>query len=323
MEYKVSIIVPVYNGERFLERCLTSLFHQTLKEIEVIIVDDCSSDNSLKIMKKFEAKYKNCTVVSLESNQGVSYARNIGIQRARGSYLAFCDADDYYIKHGIEQLYDKAVKFHSDMVIGNYYLEKNNIRLFRNITKNYSKARAAKTEIVAYGDLSSCGKLIKKSLIMEHDLQYALNLKRCEESTIIPVAAYFAKKVTTIPEGIYMYTQNGISASNNRKKEYAYFKKAFFLYCNYIDKVKYKEELEIRAVEQVLYSEILVMVNGGYSGKDIKKEIEAFNRKYNKWIKNLYIKKLNLSKKLFLYFVYYKMIFMLKALGYIHRRILG
>ena len=91
---KVSIIVPVYNAEKYLERCLDSLVNQTLKDIEIICINDGSTDKSLKILNKYAGEYNNILIIEQE-NKGQSAARNVGIDTAGGEFIAFIDADDW------------------------------------------------------------------------------------------------------------------------------------------------------------------------------------------------------------------------------------
>ena len=106
---KVSVIVPVYNIEEYIERCLDSLVHQDLKDMEIIVVDDGSTDNSPKICKSYAKKYPNIKYIS-QRNQGLSAARNTGISAAKGEYIGFVDGDDF-VKNGMfSTLYNNAIK---------------------------------------------------------------------------------------------------------------------------------------------------------------------------------------------------------------------
>lgn len=113
---KVSVIVPVYNVEKYLDKCLDSLANQTLKDIEVIIVNDGSPDNSDKIIKKYVKKYHNMYAYDKE-NGGLSSARNYGLKYAKGEYIAFIDSDDYVTVDMYEKMYLKAKENDFDMVV--------------------------------------------------------------------------------------------------------------------------------------------------------------------------------------------------------------
>lgn len=111
---KISIIVPVYNTEKFLEKCLNSLINQTLKDIEIICINDGSTDNSLQILKKFANKDKRIQIIN-QTNSGPSIARNIGIKKAKGEYIGFVDSDDWVDSNFFEQLYVNVKKNNADI----------------------------------------------------------------------------------------------------------------------------------------------------------------------------------------------------------------
>ena len=112
---KVSVIIPVYNVEKYLEKCLDSIINQTLKEIEIICIDDCSKDKSYLILKEYQKKDDRIVVFKNETNQGVSVSRNIGLKAAKGEYIGFIDSDDFIDKNYYEQLYNTAKKYDTDM----------------------------------------------------------------------------------------------------------------------------------------------------------------------------------------------------------------
>ena len=115
---KISIIIPVYNTEKYLKRCLESVCNQTLKDIEIICINDASSDNSIAILKEFEKKDNRIKVINLDKNEGASVARNLGIEVSRGEYLGFIDSDDCVDPDFYEKLYSKAKSKNADVVKG-------------------------------------------------------------------------------------------------------------------------------------------------------------------------------------------------------------
>lgn len=116
---KISVIIPVYNAQDYLERCLNSVCNQTLKEIEIICINDCSLDNSINILIKYFKKFSNLKIIDCKNNGGESIARNIGIDNSKGEYIAFVDNDDDIDIDFYEKLYDKAKKTNADIVKGN------------------------------------------------------------------------------------------------------------------------------------------------------------------------------------------------------------
>lgn len=118
---KVSIVIPVYNVEQYLAYCLDSVFGQTLTEIEVIAVNDGSTDGSLEILKTYEAAHSEQMTVYSTENRGVSHARNYGLQRVHGEFVLFVDSDDFLEPEMCEKLYLKAIQDQNDVVLCNYY----------------------------------------------------------------------------------------------------------------------------------------------------------------------------------------------------------
>lgn len=118
---KISIVIPVYNVEKYLRTCLDSVVNQTFKDIEIVIVNDGSKDGSLDILKEYESRYPKLITVYSTENRGVSHARNYGIARSHGEYLLFVDSDDYIEPDMCEKLYEKASKDNNDIVICKYY----------------------------------------------------------------------------------------------------------------------------------------------------------------------------------------------------------
>lgn len=119
---KISVIIPVYNAKDYLKRCLDSVVNQTLKDIEIICVNDCSTDNSIDILNEYAEKYPTVKVIDCKVNGGESKARNIGLDNATGEYLAFVDNDDEIDLDFYEKLYNKAVETNADIVKGDVHI---------------------------------------------------------------------------------------------------------------------------------------------------------------------------------------------------------
>ena len=144
---KVSVIIPVFNSKKYLKDCLNSVVNQTYKNLEIIVVNDCSSDKSLKIIKKY--KDKRIKIINLKKNSGVAFARNAGIDESTGDYLCFIDSDDYWNLKKVE----KQVKFMKDndytFIYSDYeYLRLNGKRHRVNVPKSLTYKEAIKNTTI-------------------------------------------------------------------------------------------------------------------------------------------------------------------------------
>ncbi len=182
-EALVSIIVPVYNVEKYIKTCLDSIINQTYKNIEILLIDDGSTDNSGKICDEYSKKDKRIKVFHKE-NGGLSSARNYGIDRAKGDYLTFIDSDDTLELDYIEYLYNLIKKYNTDLSICPYIVIINETKKY-DFGKKYSEEtlsteEALKRMLCEEGfTVSACAKLYKKELF--DDIRYPLN-KLCEDN---------------------------------------------------------------------------------------------------------------------------------------------
>ncbi len=316
---EISVIVPVYNAERFLKRCLDALVSQTFKNLEIIVIEDCSEDNTKIILDEFQNKYEGkVRIIYNQRNKGVSASRNEGILSAQGKYLVFCDADDWYEKDAVELMYNSITEHKADFLISNYYLNKDSQKMPRDIVSQYNVEVPSRKQIVKYMDLSSCGKMISRELLKNNNLLYPMDLKRCEEYQVIPVAAYLADKVVCLNRYTYHYYQNKGSASNKKEEDLSFFDISFDRYCSYIDKEKYKAEIEYRAREHLLYGKVLSMLKYGQTFAAIKQCINIFEKDYTDCYDKDVLRDYPLSRKVFFQFVKRRWMIGLKALAFIH-----
>ena len=219
---KYTIIVPVYNAEKYLYKCLKHLVNQTYKDIEIIIIDDGSKDNSYEICKKFENSDVRINLVKQE-NKGVSNARNQGIKMATGDYITFVDADDYIAYNTIEIINNIINKTETDILKYNYYS-------FYLIFKKKNKFSAETNEIISkdkynqlYGNIllsndfgSVCNAFIKKEIITKNKILFSDNLRYSEDRTFFVKCLYNSKKIYFLDKAKYYYRLNFNSAMHSK-----------------------------------------------------------------------------------------------------------
>lgn len=214
MGCKVSVIVPVYNAAKYLEEMIDSLYAQTLKEIEFIFVDDCSTDNSLEILYKFEKRDTDrVIIIKSDENQGPGGARNIGLQYASGEYIAFADSDDYVKQEMYECLYKKAVEGDYDLVECGYFSERKNKDMMlwdKSMEGEVSFDNRVKMFL-------SCGfivtKLYKHRIIINSQIEFIHKIK-LEDVDFLNRLYCRIEKVGIVDKALYYYRNNPESFSN-------------------------------------------------------------------------------------------------------------
>lgn len=250
---KVSVIIPVYNVEIYIEKCINSLINQTLKEIEFIFVNDGSPDNSVSIIKKYQKKDNRIKLLEKE-NGGQASARNLGLKHAKGEYIAFVDSDDYVKENMYELMYSRAKKDNLDIVICNYFLTfKDKIENAKNnITIEEEKEIISKDYIIL--SPSPWNKIIKKEYLKKCNFTFPEGIIY-EDLASIPLLGLNNPKIVYINECLYYYVQSDTSTMRNKEYKEKYediFKAIKHLYNNMIDK-NYNQELEYLLAYHYLY----------------------------------------------------------------------
>jgi glycosyltransferase involved in cell wall biosynthesis len=215
MKHTVSIIVPIYNVENYIERCVRSLFEQTLNNIEYVFVDDCSPDQSMAILhrliKAYEQKGLTTKIISHEQNKGLPSARNSGLAAATGEYVFHCDSDDWMERDAIEQMYRMARAEEADIVWTDWYLsfEKNE----RHMQQQGSETPLDCIKGMLSGRLkyNVWNKLVRRSIYVENRITFPEGFGMGEDMTMIKTFA-FARKVCYLPEALYHYIRMNMSA---------------------------------------------------------------------------------------------------------------
>lgn len=205
---KVSVIVPVYNSEKFIEKCLDSLISQTLKDIEILVVNDGSKDSSLAILKRYEAKYAPMIMVLNQENAGVSAARNKALNQAVGEYIAFVDSDDYVENDYIETLYHAAVSNRSDMVFCGYQMVRPDGTLLEKM--KISELNPG-DESYHYKIMTICMRIFRREFLQKHHIRFPEQVRGEDLPFNLTVYALGSNIKGIAYEG-YFYVQHEASA---------------------------------------------------------------------------------------------------------------
>ncbi|HBG49140.1 MAG TPA: hypothetical protein DDW90_06490 [Cyanobacteria bacterium UBA9971] len=208
---KVSVIIPIYNAENTLEKCLDSIINQTLSDIEIILVDDGSTDKSLEIIQKYEQQDSRIKLIH-QKNNGASAARNAGLKIAEGEYISFVDSDDWIDKKMYEELIEQANAYNSPNAIRTHHYSVTKTGTFTTIAFSYLNKENKKAvltdnlkEIMKTSFHSSCYGLWKKSLLDKYNLFFAKDIHNGSDILFTWQALIYSKEILLVFKPYYYY----------------------------------------------------------------------------------------------------------------------
>lgn len=318
MNKKVSIIVPVYNAEKYLPRALNSILNQSYKNLEVILIDDASTDKSKEIIKKYVSKDDRIRPFYSEINNGVSKSRNIGLKSFSGDYVFFMDADDYIVEDAIKIMLEASEKYDGD-VIDSYHLI-----IYTNKNKEYyfTESKVPK-EVLVMGNLNDnidvltkstyiTGKIIKKELL--DGLTFNEDLRRYEDLVFEHQLKLRLKNMVFLNQVLYYYYQVSDSLINTLgKKHDAYLdaaKEVINLYKNSNEDIRLRIEALLftngflTGITKVIKNDDTIEENSKLLKNYLSQFDDIFitwkdNNYINKYIKNYILKLINNNKKIY------------------------
>ena len=328
----VSIVIPVFNVEKYIGKCLDSLISQTLHNIEIICVNDCSTDKSLDILRDYEAKDNRIVVIDLPRNIKQGGARNAGIKKARAPFLGFVDSDDYIAADMVEKTYKCAKQYNADIVLYGYNVVDSNGKKVKECIPKPYKTFYKNEEIQNYvlpnmiatdpnaGDefwMSMCGGLFSMQLIRRANWRLVSERDIISEDVYSLLQLYNSvKSVAFLAEPFYYYCANMGSLTHTlRVDRYEKIKDFYDRAINECEKLGYSEEVKRRlskpymdntmaALKMVLQSDLITKQK-----KDVFMDIVK-DEHLHKVIKSVNMRKMTLKKRLFWLAVKYKIYYM-------------
>ncbi len=298
---KVSVIVPFYNVEGYIEKCLETLVNQTLEDIEIILVNDGSKDRSIEIVNKFLEAYPEKLVYLEKENGGLSDARNYAIPYAKGEYIAFLDSDDYVEKDMYQKMYELAKKENSDMVECDFYWEyPDKLKKDVGVIYNGKKEMLENVRVVAWN------KLIRREILEKTEVKFPKGY-RYEDVEFTYKLVPFIEKVSFLKKPCVHYIQREGSISNSQNER---TKEIFDVLDHVIDYYKekgiyetYQEEIEYIYVRYAFCSSLLRIVkieDVALQEKLLNLTWEKVNTNFPNWKRNSILKKGKGLKNLYL-----------------------
>ena len=303
MKIKVSVIVPVYNVEKFIDKCLNSLVKQSLKEIEIIVVNDGTKDNSQKIIDKYVKKYPDKIKSYIKENGGQGSARNYGLKKASGEYIGYVDSDDFVEKDMYKKLYNKAKENNYDIVVcGNYNVSEDyqnkNIDAFIN---NYN----TDLENIFFGKMAVWNKIYKRDILIKNKLEFKEKVWY-EDLAFTLKAIMNSNTFAFIDEPLYDYLiREGSTLNNSNVQRNLEILDAFNDILSYIQhnkKEEYFSKIEFLAIDHIYISAIVRVLKAEADDKvkreTINKLIDYMNKKFPNYKNNKYINTLSKNRKI-------------------------
>lgn len=297
---KISVIVPVYNVEKYLEKCLTSLVNQTLKDVEIIIVNDGSTDNSQEIIEKF--KKDNINIKSFfQKNKGQAAARNFGLLHSSAEYVTYVDGDDYIELDMLENLYQKIKESDDDIFVSDIIKEDGEKKY---IFKNYWQIKEDKNKNFMTSHMGPVARLYRREFLISINFKF-LDGVIYEDLASIPLLGIYTKKIGYTNKAYYHY----VIREGSSMKQIKYNKKMediFFVMNNLTSKIsdEYKEELEYLYIEHLLYGATLRFLK--FNKKEMLLKIQnIMKEKYPKYRNNVYYKNKSIKFKIVCFLSYY------------------
>lgn len=261
---KISVIVPIYNVEKTLKKCVDSILNQTYKNPEIILIDDCSQDNSVAIAMDYSARYENVILLRQPENQGVDQARHLGLKNAKGEYIMFVDSDDWLPPNAIEILLFEIENENADVVTGSLVRVLDKFKLIKTKPKNNYLSENFKESItlpqlwndyfISYFGVnklpvSMCGKLYRKSVLDIADIQ-PTGFKMGEDLLFNMQLHPYLKKISFVEDVVYYYKFGGMTTKEN-PTFLNDIKKQYFIKKKYAEKYNYSNAILYIRIELV------------------------------------------------------------------------
>jgi len=221
---KISVVVTVYNVEKYIQRCIESIQNQTVKDIEIIVVDDATPDNSMDIVEEIANNDNRIKIVRHEKNMGLMWARKTGYTAAQGEYITFCDSDDYLPQNALKLLYNEALLTGADIVSGNLtYVKSNGEQSQLSSKLQYGNDKVSAFKSLLRGELrhNLCSKLFKASILKDYTYKTYEHFTNGEDGCLFYQIVNNIDKIVQIDVPVYYYMQNMQSSSQIRLRENA------------------------------------------------------------------------------------------------------
>ncbi len=318
---KVSVVIPCYNSEKEIKRCLDALEIQRFRDFDVILVDDFSKDSTVAVIEKYQYSYSfPIYLIRNKTNLGPSISRKIGITASSSEYIAFCDADDWYAPDFLSTMNELTVTSNADVAVCGFRMVNEDNR-----------------EISSVSFASTIYTNIKKALVLNVDSLWLLWVKReimlhipypdirnGEDMAIIPLIFSKAKKIAVTDSILYNYfCRIGSASTSPSMKVVNSLLQSFNYICQNMPQ-EYEKEVEYIGIRNVVYGALLNLFKISFDKQKAVEIMEYFNKEYPSWVSNpYYISELPRYKFAFVFAVQRRWFWMARIMALAHSKLIG
>lgn len=315
---KVSVIVPVYNLQNYVEKCLDSLVNQTLEDIEIIVINDGSKDGSQKIIEKYERLYPKKIRAYMKENSGQGVARNLGLQIATGEYISFVDGDDYLVPNALEEMYKLSEEKKADICICDYteIYEDGTTKDIKQVEDGGLKD-IKKSYIMAMPGF--CNKLFKRAFLEKMNFKF-LPIRAYEDFASYVAVGIQAENIVYYSKPAYCYLIRQGSTMHQKKKS----KRLVEIFPaeehlrKQLEKLQadklYHEEIEYIYIVHLLHGASLRFLNNEKEKRNLNKIHDIMKKYYPRWKDNMYYGERETKYKIICSLLYHKCYFLVRIL---------
>lgn len=317
---KLSVIIPCYNGFRYMEKCFESFENQSSKNFELIIIDDASSDDTYNRLIQYKEKSDlKMTIIHNDKNCGPGKSRSIAKDYCNGEYIGFCDCDDWLNTSYVEEVTDRLSKKNSDLcMFNNYRVNEENLTVDDVISKLLNTRN--RREILAYAPMSLCRVVVSKELLDQvrfYDLYYG------EDGIVLLQLLIKAKNPIFCKKPYYYYFMRKSSAHSRPSKRCFSDALEGYSVLKELMENKYRDELVFTGIKNLIYAGTLQAFKANINMKEIKETVETFKKENPIYISNKYFSSLNKVKSLYIKLIYYRCFHICRVMAFFHNYLMG
>lgn len=316
---KFSIITPMYNSFHLMENYFKNLEKQTYNNFEVIIIDDCSTDDSYEKLLSYKTNSSlNIVIIKNDKNSGPGITRNKGLQKARGRYITFIDSDDYIEKNCLQEINNTIIEKNADCIIFDYYKKNEMKHESCHSIPRVKEGIINQNTAIANASGSTWCKVYKTEIIKNNHINFP-NLMRYEDMVFSKLALPYFQNIYYLKKPLYYYVVHDKSIVHNNKYVDENFAINAFKMIEIKLKHKYSNEVETIFVRELLYTTVLTLIEKKVDKQTVIDHIKYLEEKYPHWYKNENIKDFSRHQRIVLKLIQYKNIMGLSLINYVRK----